>query len=88
MPEPYQSVQSGHSVAQWMLENKDHHWNNETLVYLSIPDGDHLDMLCLKLKSRGYQYSEFIEPDLGNQRTSIAIYDDGKILSRFKLMGA
>lgn len=87
MPLPYQGVQAGHAVAQWMIENKNHSWLNSTLVYLNVHDLDHLEMWCKKLKSLGSNYSEFIEPDLNNERTSIACYSDGKVFGKLKLMG-
>lgn len=80
-----QSVQSGHSVAEWMLNNPGHEWQNGTLVYLSIQDLAHLEMLCLKLKSRMFEYSVFVEPDINNEMTSIAVYDADSVLKKFKL---
>ena len=88
MPFAYQAVQSGHAVAQWMLENGNHHWRNQTLVYLSVPDEQHLNLWCSKLESKGHKFSQFCEPDINNEKTSIACYTDGKIFSNLKLMGA
>lgn len=87
IPDSYQAVQSGHSVAQWMLDNPNHEWQNSTLVYLSIKDKERLEMLILKLESRCFKVSRFIEPDIGNELTSIAVYGADKVLSGFKLMG-
>lgn len=87
LPIPYQAVQAGHALAQWMLENKEHHWQNNTLVYVSVEDEEHLDMWCSKLRSKGQSYSEFHEPDIDNQKTAIACYSDGKIFGKLKLMG-
>lgn len=33
-----QAVQAGHAVAEFLLNNDDHGWDNGTLVYLGVPD--------------------------------------------------
>ncbi len=84
---PYQAVQSGHAVAQWLLDNPVNEWQNNTLVYVSVPDEQRLEMWCNKLNSHCYTFSEFFEPDINNQRTAIACYTDSGIFSKLKLMG-
>jgi len=84
----YQAVQAGHAVAQWMLDNKDQKWNNQTLVYLQVPDMDHLEVWASKLNSKAISFSQFNEPDINNQVTALACYTDKGIFDKLKLMGA
>ena len=89
MPLAYQGVQAGHAVAQWMLDNPGHHWNNSTLVYLNVKDETDLKIWMRKLSIKGIDYSEFIEPDIGDEFTAIAAYNDNeKPFSKLKLMGS
>lgn len=89
IPDGAKCVQSGHAVAQWMLENKNHKWQNNTLVYVTVPDKAFLQLWCWKLSSYGHAYSEWYEPDMDNERTSIACYsEDGKIFGGLPLMFA
>lgn len=83
---PYQGVQAGHAVAQWMLENKDKEvWNNEYLIYLEV---DNIDFWKMKLSDKGINYSEFKEPDLNNLTTAIAINHNGNLFRNLKKLGA
>lgn len=50
-------------------------WNNETLVYLTVQDVDKLEMFCRKLRFRNIPHYLFYEPDLNNELTAIAVYD-------------
>ena len=36
-----QAVQSGHAVAEYLLQHPNTEWNNGTLIYLSIPEERH-----------------------------------------------
>ena len=65
-----QAVQAGHAVAQFLLDHGTI-WRNGTLVYLSVPNETHL--LRLKDSMMGKPLAEFVEPDLDNQLTAIAI---------------
>lgn len=64
------AVQSGHAVAQFLLEHKTD-WNNGTLVYLKACNEDHLRELLGRVKD--LNHSVFIEPDLGMSLTSVAV---------------
>lgn len=79
----YQGVQGGHALAQWLIENPNQTWNNNFLIYLQ----DDLDKLIFKLDLKNIKYSKFIEPDLGNKLTAIALQTEDKILEKLKLMG-
>jgi len=83
LPLAYRSVQGGHAVAQWLLDHPAQSWNNHILVYLDCPD---LELWQTKLQRYRLDYSVFIEPDLGNQLTALAVYTDKKVLSRLNLM--
>lgn len=83
-----QAVQCGHAVAQWMMDNPNNEWKNNTLIYLTVPDAARLTMLFKKLVSRAERVSEFREPDLGNQRTAIAVFTNTNILRSINLLGA
>ena len=88
LPMNYQAVQAGHAIAQWMLDNKNQDWNNQTLVYLNVPNEEHLKYWCTKLDYKGISYTSFHEPDIGNQMTSIACHKNDKLFSKLKLMGS
>lgn len=83
----YQGVQAGHGLAAWMLDNPDHEWQNSTLVYLSVDDEEHLKRWEQKLSVRGYEFSKFHEPDIGNELTAVACYTDTNIFSSLRKMG-
>lgn len=38
-----------------------------------------------KLEVRGIPFVRFLEPDIGNQLTSLACVDDGRLLKRLRL---
>ena len=81
----YQSVQAGHAVAQFMLDHPGK-WQNEYLIYLHIKDLEALMKWEWKIQERDLSYSIFIEPDIGNQPTAIAVKDDGRVFAKLRLM--
>lgn len=81
----YQGVQGGHALAAWLLNNPNQTWNNDFLIYLQT---DNLYKLMFKLDLKKIKYSKFIEPDMDNQVTAIALQTKDKIVSKLKLMGA
>lgn len=82
----YQGVQAGHALAEWLLDNKDtQEWNNHTLVYLGV---DSVEKWMYKLRALDIPYSYFVEPDIGNEVTALATYDDGFVFKDLKLMGS
>lgn len=84
---PYQAVQLGHGVAEWMKVNKDHSWQNNTLVYLSVENLQRLELLKQRLDSRCLDPVCFYEPDINNELTSVAVYGADKALAGVNLMG-
>ena len=75
----YQAVQSGHAVAQYMLEHG--YWKNETLVYLSVKNEQQLEKWKYKLdkisakyskvfKDKGYDYAEDMVKSVNNSNAA------------------
>lgn len=81
LPIAYQGVQGGHAVAQWLLENPNQTWNNQTLVYLKA----NIYKEIFKLDQKGIKYTKFEEPDLNNQITAIALQTN--VFKHLNLMG-
>ena len=78
-------VQGAHAVAQHCLDYPDSEWKNQTIVFVTVKDEEELHCFEVKLQMKGKNYSKFYEPDIGNQLTAIACYDDGKTFSRLSL---
>jgi hypothetical protein len=81
-----QAVQAGHAVAEFLLHGHCSSWNNGTLVYLGVENENHLHLLRQKLDFEGIKYSEFIEPDIGNQITAIATNEESKYFKKLNLL--
>lgn len=73
----YQIAQSGHAISQFILENPDlsKRWNNNFLISLSIDSKEKLQKLLYRIEELGIPVSYFIEPDIGNQLTSICFLE-------------
>lgn len=84
LPESYRAVQAGHAVAEWLLHDRS--WNNETLIYLSVPNEVGLYRWADKLCRRKINFVGFKEPDIGNQLTALAVLNDGKIFKNLELL--
>lgn len=80
----YQAVQAGHAVAKWLLH--DQSWQNETLIYLGVRNEEDLTHWAEKLNKKDVSYVMFREPDINNQATALASYNDGKIFKNVKLL--
>lgn len=76
LPLSYQAVQSGHALADFILEHpeiaKTWHKLSNYLVYLSTSNEDELIKLIQLAESKGIVYTIFREPDLDNQITAVA----------------
>lgn len=81
-----QAVQAGHGVAELLLRGQPQSWDNGTLVYLGVDSEKELLLWRDKLKYRDIPFSEFREPDIGDQLTALACVSDGKIFSNLKLL--
>jgi hypothetical protein len=77
LPLGAQAAQTGHAIAQFFLDHPDDakKWNNNYLISLSINSERDLQNLLIKLYMEGIPVSEFYEPDLGNQLTSISFIE-------------
>ena len=77
IPAGNQMSQMGHSIAQFMLEHPEmsKKWNNNYLISLSISSEEKLSNLLTKIKDIGIPVSYFIEPDIGNELTSICFVE-------------
>jgi len=73
----HQIAQSGHAISQFILDHFDlsRKWNNSYLISLSIPNEEKLSKLLFKLQDTGVPVSYFIEPDIGNELTSICFIE-------------
>jgi len=77
----YGCVQGGHAVAQWMLEHKySRQWENEYLIYLRAD----VKLWKRKLEALDIDYSVFMEPDLDNRITAIAVHGHEELFKNLK----
>lgn len=83
----YGAVQGGHAVAEWMTNNVDINynkfaveyqpnwkWENEYLIYLSVDIEKWYHLLC---ENKAKYFECFMEPDLENRMTAIAVWEGG-----------
>ena len=84
----YQGVQGGHAAVQWVLDNKDQEWNNGHLIFLE--SNKELEKWETKFQYKGLKYSKFIEPDIGNVTTALAVLLDSEKspFKHLKLIGS
>jgi len=78
-------VQGAHALAEYAIKfpNQFHQWNNGYLIFLSVFNLKALKDLRLNLYDK--DAAVFCEPDLDNQITAIAIYDDGRLVKGLPL---
>lgn len=82
-----QAVQAGHAVAAFLLHGQFfRRWENETLIYLGVKGLKQLENLKKKLKFNGIPYTEFREPDIGNETTAIATNIENDFVERLNLL--
>jgi hypothetical protein len=81
LSETYRTVQGSHAVCKYALDHYDQFkiWNNEYIIYLGVQNLIALREWNVNLAKKNKIYSVWREPDLDNQETSIACYDDGNI---------
>lgn len=80
-----QAVQAGHALAEYLLHN-DTTWDNGTLVYLKVKNEKELISLTKLLNSDRVVFTEFREPDFGDQLTAIASLGSNDWFSWLKLL--
>ena len=77
MPYGYQAVQASHSIAYFAIEHREEferwHETSQYMVSLGAKDENHLKELIKKADKKGIKISIFIEPDIGNEITSITL---------------
>ena len=73
----YQATQSAHALAEFSFEHPSFYqeWykHSKALTLLSVKDEHHLLFLIKQLAEKNIPLSIFIEPDINNQVTAIAI---------------
>lgn len=69
-----QAVQAGHAVAKFLLENKNHSWENGTLVFLGVEDEFQLATWKVKFTLSGIESYTFNEPYWNDEMTAMAVY--------------
>lgn len=77
-----QAVQSSHAAIDFCFSHpeisKEWHTLSNYLINLSTSDESQLKILSTKLRLLGVEFSEFREPDLGNQLTALAFLSNEK----------
>lgn len=74
-------VQAGHVIAEYMMNSPK--WKNQRLICLGSKN---LELLKYKLNDNNIRFTEFREPDIGNQVTAIASDVDCKFFKKLNLI--
>lgn len=85
----YAGVQAGHAVAEYLIQHPQTPWRNSTLIYLVVQDENELNLWGERLSSEGIRFAEFVEPDIGDQKTAIATVlheNQRELFSELKLL--
>ena len=84
----YRMVQGSHALAEFMLKfpTEAREWNNTTIIFLGERNEDALNLTAWKLMQKSKNFSEFREPDLKGQLTSIACFDEGTIFKNHNII--
>ena len=80
------AVQAGHAVAEFLLRGPFSRWKNGTLIYLGVKGLKQLENLKYKLDFHGIPYTEFREPDIGNEVTAIATDQNFEMFNKLNLL--
>jgi len=80
------AVQAGHAVAAFLLHGPFSRWKNGILIYLGVKGLIQLENLKLKLDDCGISYTEFREPDIGNEVTAIATDQNCELFEKINLL--
>lgn len=79
----YCAVQAGHAVAEFMKIDNCESWENETLIYLTVPNIDKLMSVYNSLTS---QTALFVEPDLNDEPTAFATVEHNPVFDNLRLL--
>lgn len=86
LPPGQQAVQAAHSLHSFESEHRTVYvaWRDEsqTLAFLAAPNEGALQRLLEKAEWAGVPAAGFLEPDLGNSLTAVALGPEGKRLCR------
>jgi hypothetical protein len=70
-------IQAAHAAIEFQHEHpeiaKEWNTNSKYLVFLSVENEEELKHWLEKIQIRELKYTTFIEPDIGNQLTAIAL---------------
>lgn len=80
------AVQAGHALAEFLLHGPFSRWNNGTLIYLGVKGLGQLEKLKNRLDMLQVPYTEFREPDIGNEVTAIATDKHCELFERLRLL--
>lgn len=72
-----QAVQSGHAIAEYLLNYPETSWDNGTLVYLVVHNEEELLVWAERLNAEGLTWKGFREPDRNNELTALATVSEG-----------
>lgn len=79
----YQTVQNCHSLADFIFEHpvQASEWKKQSnsIITLSVKTLNDLKNLSKKLIKKGYYVTEFLEPDIDNELTSICVYGTSEV---------
>ena len=81
-----QAVQSGHAVAEYLLNHPETSWDNGTLVYLAVSNEEELRFWANKLNNEGLVWKGFQEPDINNELTALATVAEGSLFNSLCLL--
>ena len=80
----YKYVQGMHAVARFASSHL-HDYEYQTMVVLDIGNKWKMEEWKSKLEDQGKTFEVFREPDIENELTAIACYDNGVIFKKLKL---
>ena len=80
-----QGVQMAHVAALFAASHKNQDWEKTTFVCCTVEDEEWLKIVINKAVLKHYTYTAFIEPDLDNTITAMAVLHDGNSFDSFPL---
>ena len=80
-----QAVQSGHALAEFLLK-RDTTWPNGTLIYLTVPDRESMNLLCYRLSLRDVDFVTFREPNINREITAIASLGTNSLFRKLPML--